>query len=102
MLDFATAGRGTPFPLDPPRQLVTRGLYRYVRNPMYWGAGMFLLGEAILFASWPIVAYLGALWLGVHLFVVFYEEPTLTRTFGASYEEFLRTVPRWVPRKRRS
>jgi protein-S-isoprenylcysteine O-methyltransferase Ste14 len=99
VVDFATAGQGTLAPIDPPTRLVTRGLYRYVRNPMYWGVGLLLLGQSMLFASWVLFTYLVTFGICAHLFVVLYEEPALTRKFGTSYEEFLNTVPRWWPRR---
>src|SRR5215470_17305283 len=86
--DFAVAGRGTLAPVDPPTRLVVRGLYRYVRNPMYVGVVSALLGEAWLFASFPLLIYAACTFLVVHLFVVFYEEPSLRRRFGESYEEY--------------
>src|ERR1700741_4558110 len=46
VLTFATRGRGTPAPFDPPRVLVVGGPYRYVRNPMYLGAIAALVGAA--------------------------------------------------------
>lgn len=97
--DFAVAGRGTLAPVDPPTRLVVRGLYRYVRNPMYAGVVSALLGEAWLFASVPLLIHATVTLVVVHLFVVFYEEPTLRRMFGESYEEYTRTVPRWLPWK---
>jgi protein-S-isoprenylcysteine O-methyltransferase Ste14 len=100
--DFASAGRGTPAPVDPPKVLVSRGPYRVVRNPMYVGVLLILLGEGIVFASQTILGYALLAWLFFHLFVVFYEEPTLRRKFGAFYEEYCRTVPRWIPRPRRA
>jgi protein-S-isoprenylcysteine O-methyltransferase Ste14 len=45
-----------------------------------------------------LLVYLFALAVGVHLFVIGYEEPTLRRTFGDIYVQYLRTVPRWIPR----
>ena len=99
--DFANKGRGTLAPVDPPRRLVVRGLYRYVRNPMYLGALIALLGQAMFFESTALVWY-SALWLAlVHLFVVFYEEPALRRQFGESFERYCVTVHRWIPRKAR-
>jgi protein-S-isoprenylcysteine O-methyltransferase Ste14 len=96
--DFASVGRGTPAPIDPPKVLVTRGLYRVVRNPMYVGAVLILLGESVLFASATLLMYTLLAWVVVHLFVVFYEEPTLRQKFGISYENYRKTVPRWIPR----
>lgn len=95
---FATIGRGTPAPIDPPRVLVVAGLYRYVRNPMYVGIVMALVGEAILFESINLLIYAAAFWLPAHLFVVLHEEPTLQRKFGRQYDEYRRQVPRWIPR----
>jgi protein-S-isoprenylcysteine O-methyltransferase Ste14 len=99
--DFTFAGKGTPAPIDPPKELVVRGLYRYVRNPMYVGVGSVLIGEALLFQLLALLVYVGAVLLMFHLFVVLYEEPALTRKFGDSYRRFRETVPRWIPRVRR-
>src|ERR1700730_15889914 len=55
--DFTFAGLGTPAPIDPPKELVVRGLYRYVRNPMYVGILSILVGEAFLFASQRLFEY---------------------------------------------
>ena len=95
---FATKGRGTPAPWDAPRRFVALGPYRLVRNPMYLGMGSVLLGEAILFASWPLALYLFALLLVWHAFVVLWEEPSLERTFGDDYRSYRAIVPRWLPR----
>lgn len=97
--DFAVTGLGTPAPIDPPRDLVARGLYRYVRNPMYVGVLAMLLGEALFFASRRLLLYAAAISAAFHLFVVLYEEPALRRKFGESYRRYLETVPRWVPRR---
>ena len=96
--EFVTQGRGTPSPLDPPQKLVTGGLYRFVRNPMYVTVGGFLIGEILFFESLILLAFLLFLWLDFHLFIVLYEEPTLSRTFGSAYERYVREVPRWIPR----
>lgn len=100
MWDFATFGRGTPAPIDPPKHLVVHGLYRFVRNPMYVGVLLILLSEAAFFQSWRLLAYAGGIFLMVHTFTVFYEEPTLERQFGASYRRYRQTVRRWLPGKR--
>jgi protein-S-isoprenylcysteine O-methyltransferase Ste14 len=97
--DFAVVGHGTPAPFDPPRQLVATGLYRWVRNPMYLGGLLLLTVEAMLLAAPVLFRYAVAFFLVTHLFVVLYEEPTLRRTFGASYERYRATVPRWLPRR---
>jgi len=94
---FAREGRGTPAPIAPTRHLVVSGLYRYVRNPIYVGVVAVIAGQAILFADRRVLLYAALVWLAFHLFVVAYEEPTLSRTFGAEYEAFRAHVPRWIP-----
>jgi protein-S-isoprenylcysteine O-methyltransferase Ste14 len=94
---FVLVGRGTPAPFDPPRRLVIQGPYRFVRNPMYIGAGLALAGAAIFYESLPLLGYTGLFLLAAHLFVVWYEEPTLRRTFGQEYEAYCSRVRRWLP-----
>ncbi len=98
--EFARTGRGTLAPVDPPRDLVIRGLYRYVRNPMYLSVTAILLGEAWLAGSWALLLYWAAWFLVVNLFVMGYEEPALRRRFGTTYEAYARRVGRWLPRFR--
>ena len=97
IVEFARSGRGTLSPVDPPRQLVVRGLYRYVRNPMYLSVTMIVLGEALLARSRGLALYWAIWFLFVNLFVIGYEEPTLRRQFGASYDEYTERVGRWLP-----
>jgi protein-S-isoprenylcysteine O-methyltransferase Ste14 len=101
-LDFAFAGHGTPAPIDPPKLLVVRGLYRYARNPMYISVLLVLFGESALFRSWTLCRYALVVWGGFQLFVLLYEEPTLREKFGASYEDYCKRVNRWLPRPPRS
>jgi len=98
--DFAVRGRGTPAPVDPPRELVVSGPYKYVRNPIYLGVLAMVIGEAALYRANILLGYAGALFLAFHLFVVTYEEPTLRRKFGAAHERYCASVPRWLPRLR--
>lgn len=98
--NFLHEGRGTPAPIDPPKQLVATGFYRYVRNPMYVGVLLMLIGHFLWFGFWWLLIYAALAFLTVHLFVILYEEPTLRRKFGAAYEDYLRTVPRWIPKLR--
>jgi protein-S-isoprenylcysteine O-methyltransferase Ste14 len=95
---FALRGKGTPLPLDPPKKLVVEGPYRIVRNPMYWGVGSVMLGEAAIFHSVALAELSVVFTVGVMLFVLFIEEPTLRQKFGAEYEDYCRRVPRWLPR----
>ncbi|HEX3552159.1 MAG TPA: isoprenylcysteine carboxylmethyltransferase family protein [Thermoanaerobaculia bacterium] len=96
---FVTKGRGTPAPFDPPRQFVASGPYRFVRNPMYLGASMVLLGAGLALSS-PSILLLGFAFLMIaHLFVVLYEEPGLTGRFGDSYLQYKASVGRWLVRR---
>jgi protein-S-isoprenylcysteine O-methyltransferase Ste14 len=99
-LAFGWRGRGTPFPLDPPREFVAVGFYRWVRNPMYLGMALVMIGEALLLPAITIellivTAILAAL---VTLLVIFYEEPHLHEVFGAEYDQYRHHVHRWLPR----
>jgi protein-S-isoprenylcysteine O-methyltransferase Ste14 len=96
--DFATFGRGTPFPADAPKHLVVRGLYRYVRNPMYIGMLLVIGGWVVYFDTMWLRLYYGAILLMFHLFVVVYEEPKLGKLFGEEYTDYCRRVGRWIPR----
>jgi protein-S-isoprenylcysteine O-methyltransferase Ste14 len=98
--NFLAQGRGTPAPIDPPRVLVAVGFYRYVRNPMYVGVLALVIGHFLWFGYWYLLIYAIVVFLAFHTFVIYYEEPTLKRIFGAAYEEYLKRVPRWIPKVR--
>lgn len=95
---FTMRGHGTPSPTDPPKELVVSGLYRYVRNPIYLGVVAIFLGYALWHPSPSILLCPVIVAASSHLFVIFYEEPHLRKTFGEKYESFCQTVPRWIPR----
>jgi protein-S-isoprenylcysteine O-methyltransferase Ste14 len=95
---FVKVGRGTLMPAVPTEHLVVSGLYRYVRNPMYVGVLAALAGETLLIEQRCVVIYWLVVTAIMHLFVVFYEEPTLARRYGAEYAQFKKMVPRWLPR----
>jgi protein-S-isoprenylcysteine O-methyltransferase Ste14 len=97
IVEFARSGRGTLSPVDPPRHLVIRGLYRYVRNPMYLSVTIIVLGEVLVTRSSALFVYWAIWFSSANLFVMGYEEPTLRRSFGASYDEYTRRVGRWIP-----
>jgi len=97
-IEFALRGLGTPAPFDPPKRLVVTGLYRFVRNPMYVGLGIALIGEAWLTARIEIIYEMLILLVAVTIFVLVHEEPALRRTFGDDYIEYCRNVGRWIPR----
>ena len=94
---FVREGKGTPSPTAPPLEFVATGPYRYVRNPIYAGELVFVIGVAAVFGSMLILIYASGLFVVLHLFVIVYEEPNLTRRFGNSYIEYLKQVDRWLP-----
>lgn len=95
---FSRHGRGTPLPADAPRHLVTRGLFRRVRNPIMAGELLVIWGVALFLASLGAALYAIAISVAAHVMVVHVEEPELRRRFGESYDEYCRDVPRWLPR----
>jgi protein-S-isoprenylcysteine O-methyltransferase Ste14 len=97
---FALQGIGTPAPVLPTRHLVVTGLYRHVRNPLYWAATSVIVGQGLLFASAWLLLYAAVVWALFHMFVVAYEEPTLRKSFGREYQRYVANVPRWLPRLR--
>ncbi|MGA3087987.1 MAG: isoprenylcysteine carboxylmethyltransferase family protein [Terriglobales bacterium] len=97
---FAWIGGGTPAPIAPAKILIVKGLHRSVRNPMYIGVSLVIAGEAWLFHSLPIAVYCVCVFVMVHLFVLFYEEPKLGKQFGEQYQRYRASVPRWIPRFR--
>jgi protein-S-isoprenylcysteine O-methyltransferase Ste14 len=97
---FAGEGRGTLAPWDPPRRLVVRGPYRYVRNPMISGVIVMLIGEALLFRSWPLGAWASTFFAINALYIPLFEEPQLERRFGDEYRRYRRHVPGLLPRLR--
>lgn len=96
---FAGPGQGTLAPWDPPRRLVVRGVYRYVRNPMISGVFSLVLGEALLFRSWALAIWFLFVVAVNMVYIPHLEEPQLARRFGAQYEDYRRHVPRWFPRR---
>jgi len=94
---FALQGEGTPAPVAPPRRLVVKGAYRYVRNPIYVAVLAIIAGQGLVLGDVVVLAYAVVVWICCHLFVVAYEEPTLRRTFGREYEIYYENVPRWIP-----
>lgn len=94
---FTRAG-GTPSPTTPTTRLVVTGVNRYVRNPMYLGVLLTILGQALLFSRTALVLYAAVFWLTTALFVRYYEEPTLSCTYGSEYDAYRRAVRGWLPR----
>ncbi len=99
---FAAYGYGTPAPFDPPKKLVTHGIFGVIRNPMYLGVFIVLLGESLIFKSFSLLAASFVIWLLLHLYVIYVEEPALVERYGDEYVEYVISVPRWFPRVHRA
>ena len=97
---FIRIGKGTLAPWSPTSRLVIEGLYTYVRNPMILGVIIVLLGEALAFGSWRILAWALAFFAINTLYFVRLEEPGLEKRFGEPYRRYRQNVPRWLPRLR--
>jgi protein-S-isoprenylcysteine O-methyltransferase Ste14 len=95
---FIVVGHGTLVPTSPTEHLVVSGLYRFVRNPMYIGVLTAILGQGLLFASRSMIEYFAIVFVGFHLFVCAYEEPTLRRRYPVEYPRYSQHVRRWLPR----
>jgi protein-S-isoprenylcysteine O-methyltransferase Ste14 len=97
---FVAEGRGTPAPPAPTERLVIGGLYRHVRNPMYLAVVAAITGQSLLLARPVLLGYAAVVWIVVAAFVHWYEEPALTRQFGAQYQAYQHSVRAWLPRIR--
>ncbi len=97
---FVVEGLGTPAPVAPTEHLVVGGFYQYVRNPMYVAVLAIIVGQGLALGQLILLAYAAAAWIVAASFVRWYEEPTLSRQFGAEYEAYRRAVPAWWPRIR--
>ena len=95
---FIIRGKGTPAVFDPPKKFVADGPYAYVRNPMYIGGFILLVGFGLYLTSLSILILSIVLIFLFHLFVVFVEEPILERSFGESYNEYKKRINRWIPK----
>lgn len=92
---FATEGKGTLSPLDPTKQLVIRGLYKYSRNPMYVGVMLILAGETLFYWSSALAIYALVVFVAFNLFIILHEEPRCRRDFGDEYPKYTAKVRRW-------
>ena len=95
--EFALRGQGTLAPFDEPRRLVVQGLYRYLRNPMYVGVVLTLMGEGVFFESGRLLLYTGCVFLAFNIVAIGYEERRLRWKFGEEYDTYCRRVGRWIP-----
>ncbi|MGZ5429789.1 MAG: methyltransferase family protein [Thermoanaerobaculia bacterium] len=99
---FVARGEGTPAPFDAPRRFVAAGPYRFVRNPMYVGAITLLVGIGLVLRAPSVFGVAFAAFFFSNLFVIFVEEPGLTRRFGETYLAYRRATNRWIPRLARA
>lgn len=95
---FNTQGHGTAAPWEPPKKLVIKGPYRYVRNPMITSVLMFLLGEYLILDALPILIWTGVFFAANIIYFPLVEEKELEKRFGKEYKEYKQHVPRWFPR----
>ena len=100
--DFYVLGKGTLAPWAPPTKLVTAGLYRFSRNPMYVSVALVLFGWALAFASLGLAVYALVVVVAFILRVRLNEEPYLARTHGAQWDDYAKRVPRWFGWRRRA
>ncbi len=96
-VEFVRAG-GTPVPVASPPHLVIRSCYRYVRNPIYAGFVVVLVGQALISGSLGMAGYAAVAWGVGAAAARWYEQPRLIRRFGAEYQRYRRAVPAWIPR----
>ncbi len=96
IIRFAVEGRGTLSPADPAKKLVSTGLYKFSRNPMYVGVMMILIGEALFFRSGSLLIYLLFIFVAFNLFIILVEEPRLARVFVDEYYQYCQKVRRWL------
>jgi protein-S-isoprenylcysteine O-methyltransferase Ste14 len=94
---FVFVGKSTPIFFTSTKNLIVSGLYRFVRNPLYIAGVLVLAGEAILFQSVGIFIYCWVMFGNFHV-IVLIEETLLAEKFGARYEQYRKSVPRWIPR----
>lgn len=95
---FKLVGKGTPVPIEPPKKFVYTGLYKFVRNPMYLAIFTDILGGFFIFGHLLSLIYAFLFLSIIHIYVVLIEEPKLKMRFGKEYQEYTKSVPRWVPK----
>jgi protein-S-isoprenylcysteine O-methyltransferase Ste14 len=92
---FASLGKGSPWPLDPPQKLVISGIYHYTRNPQFVASGLIWFGEFLVSGSFLLFWY-GLAWVVFnHLLLVLYDEKMLQKKFGNKYTEYRKKTPRY-------
>ena len=96
IISFAVQGQGTLSPADPTKKLVITGLYKFLRNPMYVGVTLILIGETIFFQSVELGVYSLFIFIAFNFFTILVEEPRLKKDFGEEYNRYCEKVRRWI------
>jgi len=93
-----TRGRGTPLPILPTHELLTRGPFRYCRNPMTLGFILLYLGLGVIVGSFAGIGFVIAFGALLMLYLKRIEERELAERFGEAYLRYKREVPFIIPR----
>ncbi|MBW2271740.1 MAG: isoprenylcysteine carboxylmethyltransferase family protein [Deltaproteobacteria bacterium] len=99
---LASAGRlfkqrdQNPTPWSPTTLIISTGIYRLTRNPMYLGLSLIQVGLAIAMSSLWVLALLPPVLLVIYATAIRHEESYLERKFGNSYLDYKRSVRRWI------
>lgn len=93
---FKSVGKGTPVPVEPPKKMVVKGIYKHIRNPIYIGYILIFFGYFFLFGHFLLFAYSLVVVIGLHFYVLLVEEPELKKRFGKTYLDYVKQVPRWI------
>lgn len=94
---FKRIGKGSPWPSDPPKRLVTSGIYKYSRNPQFVASAMIWLGEFLFFGQYVLFFYSLAWIVFNHLVLIFYDERMLINKYGREYINYAKSTPRYIP-----
>lgn len=86
----------TLYPFSQPGILVTGGLFRYTRNPMYLGLTIFLSGVWLFLGSLSPVVFVASFLLIADRWYIPFEEGQLSAVFGAAYTDYQSRTPRWI------
>ena len=98
MILFNNTGKGTAAPWAPPEYLVIKGPYKYVRNPMITAVLSVLLAESLLLNSPEIFCWFVLFFVINSIYFPLFEEKQLKERFGEEYLEYMKKVPRWIPK----
>ena len=94
---LVTVGNGTPFPLDPTRELVVVGPYAYIRNPQAVATFLMVVGEAAILRSHAVLWMLPLTIAYLEGLAAPFEHREMSQRYGKSYLEYRARVPKWLP-----